>query len=217
MDRKHGFTLIELLVVVAIIGILAGMLMPALSRAREGARRVTCINNLKQFGLALNEYANDNLDTLPPTYGPQEANNMIRDTTYSEIGLGYLTEKYLGSNFGLFVCPSSSYVKEAKEMQSLWENPLLQDINSAYIYRARSGGLPNFTGSIDGNKALVMDYNNSATTELNHDGKYVHIVFFDGHAKGFSNTGEFLTLLTNPPTASEKNDIFLEADKLSGQ
>ncbi|MCK4904641.1 type II secretion system protein [bacterium] len=217
MDRKHGFTLIELLVVVAIMGILAGILMPALSRAREGARRVTCINNLKQFGLALNEYANDNFETLPPTYGPQEANNMIRDTTHSEIGLGYLMEKYLGSNFGLFVCPSSSYSNDAKEIQSLWGNPSLQDINSAYIYRARSGGLPNFTGSIDGNKALVMDYNLSGATPplLNHEGKYVHIVFFDGHAKGFSNTDRLLTISTIPP--QDKDYVFSEADKLSGQ
>ncbi|MFH2068707.1 MAG: DUF1559 domain-containing protein [Candidatus Omnitrophota bacterium] len=96
--HKRGFTLIELLAAIAIISILAGMLLPALSQTREKARQAQCLNNLKQIGMAFMMYANDYHGYAPA--------NTVKDYRWNQAlnDFGYL--KGTNKKGGVFVCPS---------------------------------------------------------------------------------------------------------------
>ena len=112
--RRRGFTLIELLVVIAIIGILVGMLMVAVQKAREAAKRIECTNNLKQMGIALHNYHDTN-NLFPTDNGKSSP-----DSFYRQI-LTFIEQNNVDANIGgntnaaikLYLCPSRRTTQQA--------------------------------------------------------------------------------------------------------
>ena len=114
--RKNGFTLIDLLVVIAIIGILAAILLPALARAREAARRSSCANNIKQLGVIFKMYSGeDRGQNFPPMKSLDCNGNVAPGATIFDAATVY--PEYL-TDWNVLMCPSAATATTALE---LWD------------------------------------------------------------------------------------------------
>ncbi len=106
---NHGFTLIELLTVIAIIGILAAIIVPTVAKVRSSAHNATCLSNLRQIGVAVILYANDNKQIFPPASDADS--NSLSSTLRPYMGAGK-TVNNTNSNSEAFICPARGVVPE---------------------------------------------------------------------------------------------------------
>ncbi|MCL4217991.1 MAG: prepilin-type N-terminal cleavage/methylation domain-containing protein, partial [Candidatus Hydrogenedentes bacterium] len=121
MMQKKGFTLIELLVVIAIIAILAAILLPALARAREAARRATCQSNLKQMAMVFKMYSGESAREQWPMIKHTHCDGAPIEGLAIMADMNTLYPDYL-NDFNVLICPSSPSATDAVALWDAGEN-----------------------------------------------------------------------------------------------
>ena len=197
-SKPAAFTLIELLVVITVVAILAGLLLPVLSRVQENARSIKCTSNLRQIGAALIAFAGEHNATFPLSGAV-----IPYQTTDPATGLPGWTEQvapYIGTNRSIFVCPSSSKILPNNVQYSYFQGAhaayVANNNNFAALQQTRISLPSHYILGGDINRQMFdptdadkddfsQDPAFSATPSPFHGG-HVNLVFADGHTGAFT-------------------------------
>ncbi|MCP5518942.1 MAG: DUF1559 domain-containing protein [Verrucomicrobiales bacterium] len=193
--RGPGFTLIEMLVVIAVMAILAGMLLPALSRARDKARAVVCLNNLRQWGLATQLYATDHDDFLPPEGSPNPGDAATNVGWYIQLpavldlpryhAMPWRTNAALEPGWSVWICPAN---RRRSNGRNLFHYCLNEHVNGTGDFNQ-----PVRLAALPGPASLVWLFDSKnlpavgrwSFVHTNLHGAGAQFTFLDGHARRF--------------------------------
>lgn len=209
---RRAFTLVDILVTIAVIAVLIGLLLPSVSMVRESARRVVCSSDLRQLGLGINMYAEDNRSILPESVFLEEVSSReafpiaphLMDTVRTDAdefsarewgqwdGLGLLFSASYIEAPSVFYCPSHTGENRESDNIDRWDSALETELVSNFQYRGVGPDGQRMLTQIDSNAALVTDTVRSVD-HLNHDDGF-NILAADLSVNWFSDVDQQVLL-----------------------
>ena len=198
MKTARAFTLIELLVVIAIIAILAAMLLPALSKAKERGQAAACLNNLKQWGIATQMYATDNQDFLPPDGTPNPSDTATNTGWYIQLpallglpryhDMAWRKDSSAPIGHTIWLCPSNPRRSNGNNLFHYCLNENISDtgVNNRPVKITTLNHHSALVWLFDSKNLPAVGTPNYVHTNLHSGG--AQFTFLDGHAARFRSS-----------------------------